>query len=277
MSSKDNRRKSGSEVEPEFREEARAAFERVRPRLDGVAPDAAMRSNLHPTRAIGIVLAAEPKIAAMIPQIRRQLPEFPIEQIQELRDLALAAYYAIHRPVATEEETKLGARIAALVAEGTELRQTLQLEAEALARRRLLPPEQVTALRGGRGHSSVADALVALSSLFRDRWKEVKSKTATTVEDIARAQQLSLELVEVLGSRAISQTRETATHEGRRALALLVQAYDEIRSAVLYLRRKEKDGSTIAPSLYLGPRRRRGRAEELEASPESPAPTTPTT
>jgi hypothetical protein len=258
---------------PALNEEARAAFERMRPRLAAVAPDGIVRTNLAATRAIGVVIAAQPKIAELISDFEEQLPMFPVASIDTLRDLAFATYYALHRAAPDDDEAATdGPELEALVHEGTDLRQTLQLEAEALARRKLLPPDHVAALRGGRGYANLADGLVGLSTLLRDHWSAIESKTAATQADIARAQTLSLDLVERIGTRVLAENRAATRGDGHRALTLLVQTYDEIRAAVLYLRRKERDGNAIAPSLYAGRGRRRAVVEAESAVTEAPAP-----
>jgi hypothetical protein len=60
-----------------------------------------------------------------------------------------------------------------------------------------------------------------------------------------------------------------AAQRRRRAFTLLIQAYDDARRAIVYLRAKSGDAAQIAPSLYAGRRGRRRAAEEVAMGPEN--------
>jgi hypothetical protein len=143
---------------------------------------------------------------------------------------------------------------------------------EALAAHGLLRESQVADLRGGRGHRSVADGLVGLAHLFRDNWDAVSAKSAVTVEHLARADELGVQLLEAIGGRALARKRDKSDDAGLRALTLLVQVYEQVRGAVVYVRWNEKDADEIAPSLYGGRARRRLASEEEITPPAEEAP-----
>lgn len=68
----------------------------------------------------------------------------------------------------------------------------------------------------------------------------------------------------------------------QRAFTLLVQVYDECRSAVEYVRRREGDAAVYTPSMFVKKRRRPTPVEneppEVEDSESTtPAPTVPST
>src|SRR5262245_27626267 len=120
-------------------EEAQRAFERIRPRLDALDANALVRPNFSISRAAVVVLAAEPRIAELIPEMKKRLRDFPVELVNDLRELALGALYAQAGQV--QEMQKEEKAVADLVAEARVLRATFRQEAEVLSARKLLPPE----------------------------------------------------------------------------------------------------------------------------------------
>jgi hypothetical protein len=255
------------------REEARAAFLRIAPRLRSFDATEILRPNVSVPRAAAIALAAEPKIAALSKQIHSELPRFRIKLLRDLRPIALATWYAHISPRPEIDED----RVKQLVTEGAPLKRTLLLQAEALADRKLVSADRVTAIRTGRGHLDLANDLVALSQLFREHWPIVSTRVAIIEErELDRAAELGTALLEALGARTVTRTEPNAQQQANdlrwRAFTLLAQTYDEIRAAVAYVRRKEGDAEGIAPSLYSTRTRRRVATDSTEPRSEPPAP-----
>jgi hypothetical protein len=251
------------------REEARLAYERVAPKLATLAPGEILKLNLNIAKTVEHVLVAQRAILEIIPDLQNRIVDFPVDQVRELRDLALAVWHAEHAPPAKAEHAK----VRELVEEGMTLRRTLLLEAEALVALEEVNEDQVQAVRGGRGHRNIATGLEGLARLFRERWEDIAAKTAVTTKHLERAENLSVELLYALGGRRLAIRKEKRQDMELRALTLLVQSYDEIRAAVIYVRWKEKDADEIAPSLFGG--RTRRRPLEQSSPPATPSPATP--
>src|SRR5256885_16440267 len=66
-------------------DEAKAAFDRLQPERDALAPSALIRPNLKAARAVRNVLGAEHRIAALLPQIERDLPNIDVRPLRRLR------------------------------------------------------------------------------------------------------------------------------------------------------------------------------------------------
>src|SRR5262249_38423350 len=142
-------------------------------------------------------------------------------------------------------------------------------DAEALARRGLLPVDVVEHIRSGQGQVDKANDLVALSALFTLHWAEVKEKTAATEEEVARAAVLGPLFLSALGARdhGTAVTPSDASVLRAKAFTLFVRTYDEARRAAAYLRWHEDDVDDLVPSLYKG---RGGRPSPTPAAPSPP-------
>jgi hypothetical protein len=250
------------------------AFAKVEAELAALAPEAIAPVTIDPAAAVTAVLAAAPRIREHRSAIEEQLPKHPLQAIDQLEMYAQAAWYAhlVHAYSGTSPESAK-----ALLEEATRLRDGLLIAAEALAHRAMLDVDTIARIRKGGG-ADLAGDLTLLASLFKDSWGKVSSKTAVERSEIDRAAELG---PAVLVATAAKKHKSTDTEGQRnRAFTLLLDAYDNARRAIGYLRWKEGDLDTIAPSLF---KKRAGRkpgkkddeaevgAESAEAPAEAPA------
>jgi len=227
------------------------AFAKVEPELAALDPAALVPISIDVGAAVTSVLAAAPRIREHRDAIVEQLPKHDVGALDKLESYAHAAWYAhlVHTYASGSPESAK-----ALIDEGTRLRDGLLIAAEALAHRALLDADAVARIRKGSGNADLAGDLVALSSLFKEGWSKVSSKTAVEKHEIDRAAELG---PAVLVASAAKKHKNADTEGQRtRAFTLLVNAYDGCRRALSYLRWKEGDADSIAPSLF---RKRAGR------------------
>jgi hypothetical protein len=255
------------------REESMKALALISPRLETLEEVSVRIPNVSVPRAAAIALAAEPMIRKLMKQLREEHPSFDIRLVDDLRAIALATWH-LHvapKPEGAEDRVKL------LVTEGAPLKHTLMLQAELLADRNLVGAEPLAAIRAGRGNLDLANDLVALSQIFRSNWDAIKTKVAIVEAELDRAAELGTSLLQALGERDVTTAEMTeqdrAADTRFRAFTLLVRTYDEVRTAIRYLRRKEGDADVIAPSLYANRFRRRSSDPAPEhAGAPAPAP-----
>lgn len=255
--------------------DAASAYARVEDEIMRLDPSDLVVINIDVPTAVSIVLGALPAVRPLRGDIVDQLPRFPIATLDDLEAIALAAWYAHLTALSPRANNR---QIKDLLEEATPLRATLLSDADALARRGLVPAATVADIRAGQGHIDTANDLVALAALFSSSWPEIHGKTAATEDEVRRAAQLGPQLLAALGVRDQGRI-PSGEAPGRRARAfsLLVRTYDQIRRAVGYLRWDEDDADSIAPSLYKG-RGGRAPADAPSAAPddeEASAPTTP--
>jgi hypothetical protein len=122
-----------------------------------------------------------------------------------------------------------------------------------------------------------ASDLVALSALFSGSWSEIAGKTAATEEEVRRAGELGPEILAALGVRehGAAPGPSDAADKRARAFTLFVNAYDQNRRAVAYLRWNEGDVESIAPSLYKGRGGRGASPRDTDAAPQEDPPAPP--
>jgi hypothetical protein len=242
---------------------AATALAKIRAEIDAIAPSDLAPINLDIPQAVSIALGAAPNLHGMHNDITKQLPMLAIRNVDELETYALAAWYAhlLAQPADAGPRT-----VKELDDEATPLRENLLSDAEALARRDLLPTGTVEHIRSGSGQVDKANDLVALSTLFSLHWDQVKDKTAATQVEVARAGVLGPLLLAALGVRehGVAPLPSDASVLRAKAFTLFVRAYDECRRAATFLRWHEDDADTLVPSLYKG---RGGRGPGAPAEP----------
>jgi hypothetical protein len=259
-------------VSPGTPELAQVAFEKVKPKLAALAPGEVLQVNLDIPTAASIALGAHERLLELRPLIVKQLPDHPVELLDELPTYAQAAWFAhlIAMPPIDD-----GNRLKKLLEEAQPLRETLLVAAEALAHRGLVSPDRVAEIRAGQGNIDRAGDLVALSALFRQAWPAVGSKTAILEGEVERAATLGSELLVALGVKGIAE-KAGNTPESRdqraRAFTLFANAYGECVRAVAYLRYHEDDADSFAPTLRPVTRANRDSAPPAPEPFASPSP-----
>jgi len=247
---------------------AAEAFAKVEAELAALTPDEIVPAVVDVSAAVTTALAASPKIRELRAAIAEQLPKHPIGFVDNLDTYAHAAWYAhlAHTYAGNSPEASR-----ALLDEAHKLREGLLIAAEALAHRGLLNAEAVARVRKGSGSTDTANDLVTLAQLFSADWSRVSSKTAVERHEIDRAAEIG-PAVMVMFAVKKHPGRTTDTEAQRaRAFTLLSKAYDSCRQALAYLRWKEGDMDSIAPSLTRKkPGRKPGRKAD-EAGPGADA------
>ncbi|HEU4405361.1 MAG TPA: hypothetical protein VFS43_08745 [Polyangiaceae bacterium] len=244
--------------------EGEAAFARVRAQLEALLPKQIRRINLYVPAAVAIALGTLPKLRGL----REPMLALPggAGSLDKLEDYALAALYA---HALTLPRGGAETRPRALLREATPLREKLLVSAEMLAHFGLLEAARVAAVRKGSGYLATAQALVALSALFRASWADVGSKTPVTSAEVERAAQLAPLLVEAFGRRRQGANGSGAPTEARdrlaRAYTLFFNAYDDCRRAAAFLRWREGDADDFAPTLKRQVHRRGGAPADERA------------
>jgi hypothetical protein len=251
--------------------EASAAFAMVEAEARDLDPSYLVAINIDIPTGVSVVLGALPAIRPLRDDIATELPKFPIALFDKLETYALAAWYAHLVALPGPAGNK---QIKDLLEEAAPLRANLLADAEALARRGLLPVQTVAEIRAGHGHVDTANDLVALAALFSSSWSDIQGKTAATQTEVQQAALLGPQLLAALGVRDQGRVAPREAAERRtRTFSLMVRAYDQTRRAVSYLRWDEGDADSLAPSLYKGRGGRPASDSNGTAAPEaSPAP-----
>jgi hypothetical protein len=234
------------------RDEALVAesFERVKAELEALELEALPQVNLDVQVAVTTILGALPEIRALRERIVKELPAFDLASFDKLEDYVQALAFA-------QAKYQFAAQppgdLEAVSAEAVKLREKLLATAQALALSGLFDKSSLENLKGANGYKNVAQDLQGLSTAMRDSWATIQGKSPLSAEDVEAASRVALRLTRLVGLREQGPALLAAAAELRtRAFALVLHTYEEARLAVAYLRRREGDADTIAPSLYSG-------------------------
>ncbi len=272
-------------------------FETGRSELDSVFPTAAIgisefyspismgcipRSELHSRNSMAVDIpsasvttqGAYAQVVALRPEIIERLPKFDIALVDKLETYALAMFCA-HMDYRAAMDPP--AELAALVEKAIEKRAILLADVNTLIAYGILAPDVTSDLLGVVGYKNVMTDLGTLASVLRANADKVAGRTSVKATELAEAEDLVAKLGKTVGVRELSpQAVAQVTRHRQAAFTLFMKAYEEVRSAILYLRHHEGDGDSIMPSLFAGRGGRKKVAEEPANKPNAPAATTGT-
>lgn len=232
------------------------AFLAVRSEIDAVPDAALLKMNFDIPYATTTAMGAAERIEQLLPDLA-ELPRYDLALVRAMPTYAAAA---LHAHLHGFEPDPQPASIPALFKEASRLRGDLSMLADALARLGLFSATHVAAIRGGKGHADVANALCALAALYEQKWPRIGSRVPISRETVALAAKIGMELQLALGKRRLP-SEPRALRDARRttevrAFALFFRAYDHCRRGVTFLRWQHGDVEHFVPSLYTKRKRR---------------------
>jgi len=255
------------------------AYKRCESEMLAVDPRTFITINLDVPSVVTIALNAVVKIRGLRPQIAEKLSGFDLARFDKLEDYtrALAQAHAMFIGAAAATGTLIE-----LNQEALKVREALVNDAVSLSRHGYIDPTRLDDLSGATGYKNVAFDLLALVGIFHERWSEVASATPVKLDDLHRAEQLAEGMLELLGARESASVKAAQAAEMRqRAFTLFMDAYDDARSAVTFLRWRDGDADEIAPSVYTvrknGRKREAGAVGSDESGAQTFSPSAPST
>jgi hypothetical protein len=249
----DSNNGDSSTQEPRYR----SAFNRLLEIIRAVPPQDFAPVNLDVMASVRTTEGVLPKIAVMKPIIAKVLVSFPMEFFDQLEDRALALGHAQTVYESTRHPTPSLQTLsrAASSAHGIALS-----EVNILAERGLIPKQKLANLKGGNGYWNRADDLFTLSEMVKSNWSKVSNRTTVTLAELDHLEQLADQINQALGVRKQHpEVQARAARERQAAYTLFIKAYNEVRAAIVYVRRNENDADTLMPSLYA---KRNGRKKK---------------
>lgn len=255
---------------PQRQPRLRAALEQVRGQMAILEPNDLQPITIDPLTAVSTARGALPQLMKLRDQMVA-LPGFDAKNIDDLETLAIAAQATQSILLAADTPPE---RFSELIADATELRQRLYNDALALAQRGLISETPLQALKGPVGFRNVASDLGTLAMILRGAGSRIEGKACVTEEALDQAEIYSEEVIADLGLKNNAPaTVAGVVLERQQAFTLFINAYDQVRRAVTYLRWNEDDIDDFAPSLYSG--RKRKVSAETVAQPPATNPSGP--
>jgi len=222
--------------------------------------------NIDVASAVATAGAALSRIMDLRDEASR-LPRFDISHFDQLRVYIFALSHAHANLIAASVPPE---PITALNERAVKLRDTMYLDAVALARRGLISGEQITGFKANVGYKNLAADLLGLDALLRANWHKIASRTGVQLTELDEAVRLGKQLMAAVTAREqASGLIARAQAQRQRTFTLFVRAYDQVRRAISYLRWDDGDLDQICPSLFAG--RGGSRRKERPPSPASGA------
>jgi len=245
------------------------AYARIAQATAALQPEQLIQVNLDLQEATSTILGVMPEVLALRERIAKELPAFDISHVDKLEDYALALRFA---HAAYQTATLPPDALAELSDEATRLRTRLLADATALSLHELIDPRKLESMKGAAGVGNIAQDLQMLSQILQENWAKIQGKSATSAEDLQAASRIATRLTRIIGVREQSPAQQAAVIEQRqRVWTLTIRAYDEVRAAIAFVRRREGDAESITPNLYTGKGRVRSSAKTDQKSTDPKA------
>jgi len=205
-------------------------------------------------------------LETLLPALRT-LADLDIVRVERIPVLLEAVLFAREQWVAVTPDP---ARVRVLVAQADPLRKLLLRQwTPVLVKWGVFTQEQLDAWEAGSGHLDMGMDLVAVGEAWLARWADVAGRVPMLKPQVEQATELGRSLLAALGAKVENRALAAARDQYQRAFSLLVDAWDELRRGVVYLRWHDGDADELAPSLFA--LRPAARAKKVETAPE-PAP-----
>ncbi len=253
----------------------RAAFATLLAEIRAVPEHEFASINVDISSSVTTALGAGGAIRKLRDQIVREAPCFDIALVDRLELYALALG---HAHTAYQTATATPVLLTKIVNEGLQWRTVLVNDATTLISRGLLKAGVLGELKGVNGYKNVAFDLFALSNVYRKRWDSLADRTSMQRQELDLVENLADQLLTAVGEREHTPaTVAQAVRDRKAAFTLFIEAYDEVRAVIAFVRRKQGGADTIAPSLYArrGTKKKPPIRSEMKEQERQPSPALP--
>lgn len=248
-----------------------AAFDKTAAERAALKDDELLAVNVDVPNAYLIVIGSLPEIRAVRAQIVDELPKFDVKKFDAMEDYANALFQS-QRVLQTAEAPVEG--LVELNDRAFALRDRLFSTAQLLVKLGVINSGRIAEIKNSTGYRNVGVDLSNITQIFREDWAKIENKAPITLEQVVVAEDVAAQLLAAVAQREQAPAAVGRAAEDRaRAFTLFARTYDEIRWAVMYVRRHKDDGDKIAPSIYSG----RGGRPKKSDEPPVPATTAPST
>ena len=246
---------------PMPRSTIRVAYDEVRAEAESL-PSARVRSfRIDVTHAYAIALHVCPKLASLRSQLAALLG-FDVQRFDRLPVYAAAAMCA---SIEARTTVPSDSDLTRLAKAGFVLRKELLTSARIFVTRGIIDRRALESLHRPSGFMHLAADLMLLGELFAVVWPQVAQRTVITEQDLSDAQAIAYQI----SARAVGKKRTPAEIRAARDMrdrmfTLFLEAYEDTRIAVQYLRREAKDADQFTPPLVR--RKRKSKAKRKTAA-----------
>ena len=235
-------------------------FERVQQEVEAQAKTDLEPINLDVAGVVQTVLGTIPEVLPLRAELAK-IGAFELGNVDKLRDYALALGHT-HSKMRIANGTPDTSLIKELVA----AREEFHAQATVLVHRGILDAARVGSLKSGNSRQGLAYDVIGLCDLFLAAWDQFGDRSLLEKAEVEGARLAANRLLTLLGTREQGPSANAdASLLRQKAFTRVVRAYNEVRAAIAFVRRKEGDVDEVTPSLYAR-RRRPGGSDEAPAA-----------
>jgi hypothetical protein len=224
-------------------------YAKLLPEAQALPAEDVQKVNLDAENAVTTALAIVPGLNRFRENIVTNLKDFNIERFDHLEDYPKAFSVsntryqaATNPPDALPEEYEAGQK----------LRELLHADVTNLIARGFIHANTLKDYTGLVGFRNVGMELQLLAFILKDNWQGVQGRCGTDLTELENALKLAQRLQRGAGERDFNPAIVAEYADIRnRMFTLFINAYDDARRAIAYLRWNEGDADEIAPSLHI--------------------------
>jgi hypothetical protein len=222
-------------------------LKRLEPALAKVDPDKFHPGNLDIAHAASVVLGHLESMEKMRAGIEATFRAFDFAHLDNLRDYATAAKYLVNAE--DNARAKVDPAASAALDDGRAFRGKIAAVATMFVTHLVFDAAVVASIEAlSHGYDGTSNAIIRYCALFADHRAQVDGKMPLTMDTIEEWRGKAIALG-ALGASPSSKTPEELRDLRRRAVTLFMNAYQEVRWAIDYVRRHERDSAEFAPAL----------------------------
>ncbi|MDP3274182.1 MAG: hypothetical protein Q8Q09_03240 [Deltaproteobacteria bacterium] len=220
---------------------------KLEPKLNALDPNKLHPGNLDVAQAASLVIGHYPGIAKYRDELQATIRDFDVGNLDDLARYAIAAKYLV--TIEQNRRNQVDPVASKELEAGRALRARLATVARMFADLGVFDDATVRDIeRISRGYEGTSSALLRLSELFRTKRELVEGNMPMRFEELDEARTTAI-AIGAAGARPENKTPEEIADKRRRAVTLFMNAYDEVRYALQYLRRHHQDAHEIVPKL----------------------------
>ncbi len=235
------------------------------PRYRVITPDRYVAITVDVAATATAIIAGGTRIAPYANQLRA-LPSLDVDLVLDLSNIGYAMFYVNQLTVGATANRDFEKN----VARATAVRERVMVTLDNLVVFGLIAPAAVAEIRAGTGYRDLAGDLVSGVRLIDGVPAEVRARLLLTKEESDEAIVLADKILAtvVLREQGFSMDGVDLNTQRQQAFTFGVEAYEQARRAIQYLRFDEKDAEEILPSLFVrSPRRASGEEPVVVVGP----------
>lgn len=222
------------------------AFEARREDIDAVPDERANVINTDIGLVVQTVFGFISRISPLLSEMAKAVPNYDMSIFARLHSASLALNY-LHAKI----RILLNTTDTELVLWLTERRKAFHADAQPLAVRNIINPDQLSELKHTNNHHALAYDVMGLSELILSKYDDPRVRLMCTKEELIEAREKANELFTQLGTRQFGpNAKDEIKVLRRKAFALVTQLWDDIDAFVRFARRSHGDADRLIPSLY---------------------------